>query len=463
MPQQNYLIKKALLSDGWAENVRLSVSDDGFISGLSKNANAEPGDQRLGIVIPGLVNCHSHAFQRAMAGLTEYQVSSADTFWSWRKTMYRFANLVSPEALQDIASYLYVEMIKQGYTSVAEFHYLHHQTNGTAYSSVSQLSQSIINAANIAGINLTLLPVLYMNSGFGDLALLDDQKRFGNSVESYLALHDEATRYCSEQNQHSVGMALHSLRAVPAKPMSEVISHFNRMGNQGPIHIHIAEQTQEVEQSIKALGKRPVEWLLDNHPIDKQWCLIHATHMTSEETAGVAKSGATVGICPTTEANLGDGLFPLREYLDHGGHIAIGSDGNTCTNPLEELRWLEYGQRLLSRTRNIAANDRERHTGSSLLGQCLTGGARSIGKNTGTLKVGYRADLLVLDEHSADLSGIAKEFVVDTLVFGSSHSLIKSVMINGAWQITDFHHANELQIKEKFISATRELRSQDAS
>jgi formimidoylglutamate deiminase len=256
---------------------------------------------------------------------------------------------------------------------------------------------------------------------------------------------------------------LHSLRAVPAKPMSEVISHFNRMGNQGPIHIHIAEQTQEVEQSIKALGKRPVEWLLDNHPIDKQWCLIHATHMTSEETAGVAKSGATVGICPTTEANLGDGLFPLREYLDHGGHIAIGSDGNTCTNPLEELRWLEYGQRLLSRTRNIAANDRERHTGSSLLGQCLTGGARSIGKNTGTLKVGYRADLLVLDEHSADLSGIAKEFVVDTLVFGSSHSLIKSVMINGAWQITDFHHANELQIKEKFISATRELRSQDAS
>ncbi len=459
MPQQSYLIKKALLSDGWAENVRLSVNDDGFISGLSKNTTAEQGDQPLGMVIPGLVNCHSHSFQRAMAGLTEYQVSATDTFWSWRKTMYRFANLVSPEDLQYIASYLYLEMIKQGYTSVAEFHYLHHQSNGTAYSSVSQLSQSIINAANIAGINLTLLPVLYMHSGFGDLALLDEQKRFGNSVESYLALHDEATRYCSDQSQHSVGTALHSLRAVPARPMSEVISHLKDMGNHSPIHIHIAEQTQEVEQSIKALGNRPVEWLLDNHDVDKQWCLIHATHMTTEETALVAKSGATVGICPTTEANLGDGLFPLREYLDHGGHIAIGSDGNTCTNPMEELRWLEYGQRLLSRTRNISSDDKQRHTGSNLYRQCLKGGARSIGTKTGTLKLGYRADLLVLDEHSADLSGIANEFVIDTLLFGTSQSLIKSVMINGSWKITDFHHANELRIKEKFISATHALRS----
>lgn len=459
MPQQNYLIKKAFLDDGWAENVRLSVSDDGFISGLSKNATAEQDDQHLGLVIPGLVNCHSHSFQRAMAGLTEYQVSSTDTFWSWRKTMYRFANLVSPENLQDIASYLYLEMIKQGYTSVAEFHYLHHQPNGTAYSSVSQLSQSIINAANITGINLTLLPVLYMNSGFGDLALLDEQKRFGNSVDSYLALHDEATRYCSGQSQHSVGLAFHSLRAVPSRPMSEVVSHLEDMGNQGPIHIHIAEQTQEVEQSIRALGNRPVEWLLDNHDVDKRWCLIHATHMTPEETARVAKSGATVGICPTTEANLGDGLFPLREYLDHEGHIAIGSDGNTCTNPMEELRWLEYGQRLLTRTRNIGSDDRERHTGTNLYNQCLDGGARSIGQKTGTLKIGCRADILVLDEYSPDLSGVSKEFIIDTLLFGTSQSLIKSVMVNGLWKITDFHHANELQIKERFISATRSLRS----
>ena len=458
MPQQTYFIKKALLSQGWAKNVRLGVDDKGLIVSLQTNVLAEQDDHRLGLVIPGLVNCHSHAFQRAMAGLTEYQVSPTDTFWSWRKTMYRFANLVSPEDLQDIASYLYLEMIKQGYTSVAEFHYVHHQPNGKPYSSVSQLSQSVINAANIAGINLTLLPVLYMNAGFGDQALLDDQKRFGNSVDSYLALHDEATRYCSHQSQHSVGMALHSLRAVPASSMTEVISHFKDRAHSCPIHIHIAEQTQEVEQSIKALGKRPVEWLLDKYDIDKQWCLIHATHMTPKETAQVAKSGATVVICPTTEANLGDGLFPLRQYLDDGGQIAIGSDGNTCTNPMEELRWLEYGQRLLSRTRNVASDDRERHTGTNLYSHCLEGGARSIGQKTGALKLGGRADLIVLDDNSADLANIAADSILDVLIFGTSQSLIKDVMVNGTWKITNYHHADEERIRNTFISATKALR-----
>jgi formimidoylglutamate deiminase len=458
MPQQTYFIKKALLSQGWAKNVRLGVDDKGLIVSLQANVLAEQDDHRLGLVIPGLVNCHSHAFQRAMAGLTEYQVSPTDTFWSWRKTMYRFANLVSPEDLQDIASYLYLEMIKQGYTSVAEFHYVHHQPNGKPYSSVSQLSQSVINAANIAGINLTLLPVLYMNAGFGDQALLDDQKRFGNSVDSYLALHDEATRYCSHQSQHSVGMALHSLRAVPASSMTEVISHFKDRAHSCPIHIHIAEQTQEVEQSIKALGKRPVEWLLDKYDIDKQWCLIHATHMTPKETAQVAKSGATVVICPTTEANLGDGLFPLRQYLDDGGQIAIGSDGNTCTNPMEELRWLEYGQRLLSRTRNVASDDRERHTGTNLYRHCLEGGARSIGQKPGALTLGGRADLIVLDDNSADLANIAADSILDVLIFGTSQSLIKDVMVNGTWKITHYHHADEERIKNTFISATKALR-----
>ena len=458
MPQQTYFIKKALLSQGWAKNVRLGVDDKGLIVSLQTNVLAEQNDHRLGLVIPGLVNCHSHAFQRAMAGLTEYQVSPTDTFWSWRKTMYRFANLVSPEDLQDIASYLYLEMIKQGYTSVAEFHYVHHQPNGKPYSSVSQLSQSVINAANIAGINLTLLPVLYMNAGFGDQALLDDQKRFGNSVDSYLALHDEATRYCSHQSQHSLGMALHSLRAVPASSMTEVISHFKDRAHSCPIHIHIAEQTQEVEQSIKALGKRPVEWLLDKYDIDKQWCLIHATHMTPKETAQVAKSGATVVICPTTEANLGDGLFPLRQYLDDGGQIAIGSDGNTCTNPMEELRWLEYGQRLLSRTRNVASDDRERHTGTNLYRHCLEGGARSIGQKPGALTLGGRADLIVLDDNSADLANIAADSILDVLIFGTSQSLIKDVMVNGTWKITHYHHADEERIKNTFISATKALR-----
>lgn len=460
MQQQSYFIERAFLGHSWAKDIRLCIDSNGLISHLEENALAQESDHRLSIVIPGLVNCHSHSFQRAMAGLTEYQLSPTDTFWSWRKTMYHFANLVSPEDLQHIASYLYMEMIKHGYTSVAEFHYVHHQPDGRPYSSVSQLSQSIINAANIVGINLTLLPVLYMNADFGDQPLLDEQKRFANSLEGYLAIYEQAARYCSAQHQHRVGLALHSLRAVPTKIITDVINFSKSMADSCPIHIHIAEQTKEVDQSLKVLGKRPIEWLLDSYDIDKNWCLIHATHMTKEETAQVVKSGATVGICPTTEGNLGDGFFPLQSYLDQGGYIAIGSDGNTCTNPAEELRWLEYGQRLLSRTRNIASDNEERHTGTNLYKHCLVGGARSIGQKTGMLKLGFRADLLVLDECSADLSSISDDYIIDTLLFGTSKSLIKSVMINGEWKITNFNHVNQEQIRENFVSATRALRAQ---
>lgn len=459
MTQKTYFIERAFLSHGWTKDVRLSVDTHGFISSLQENVLAQEKDQRLSIVIPGLVNCHSHSFQRVMAGLTEYQVSSKDNFWSWRKTMYHFANLLSPEELQHIASYLYLEMIKQGYTSVAEFHYVHHQADGVHYSSLSQLSQSIINAANVVGINLTLLPVLYMNAGFGDQAILDEQKRFGNSLESYLRIHEEAVQYCSAQHQHNVGLALHSLRAVSADTISEAINYSKFIAQPCPVHIHIAEQTEEVEQSLEMLGKRPVEWLLDNYDVDKNWCLIHATHITEKEIANIARSGATVGICPSTEANLGDGFFPLRQYLDQGGYIAVGSDGNTCTNPIEELRWLEYGQRLLSRTRNITSDKKERHTGTNLYTNCLAGGARSIGQRTGTLKVGHRADLLVLDECSADLCSIPDDYIIDTLLFGAGRSLIKSVMINGEWKITDFNHIDQSRIKDKFVSATRALRA----
>ena len=458
MPKQTYFINNAFLGDGWAENVRLGVDEKGFISSLQKNVTAEQSDQRLGTVIPGLVNCHSHAFQRAMAGLTEYQHSPTDTFWSWRRTMYRFANLVSPEDLQDIASYLYLEMIKQGYTSVAEFHYVHHQPNGTPYACASQLSRSIINAANIAGINLTLLPVLYMNAGFDGQPLLDEQRRFGNSVARYIDIQNDATQYCAHQHQHNVGVALHSLRAVPAEPMHEVINHFVNKTSSCPIHIHISEQTQEVEQSIRSLGQRPIDWLLDNHVIDQQWCLIHATHMTPQETTALAKSGATVGICPTTEANLGDGFFPLREYLDQGGHISIGSDGNTCTDPMEEIRLLEYGQRLLTHSRNISSDETQPHTGTNLYGRCLDGGGRAIGQKTGALKVGYRADLVVLDENSADLATVTPDSILDVLIFGSSQSLIKDVMVSGIWKITHYHHADEERVKNRFISATKALR-----
>ncbi len=459
MSQQNYFIKQALLNDGWANNVHLRINNTGVITRLEKNTQITPNDQHLGTVVPGLVNCHSHSFQRSIAGLTEYQVSAADTFWSWRDTMYQHANALNPDQLEAISAYLYTEMLKQGYTSVAEFHYLHHQPGGQPYSSISQLSESIINAANTSGINLTLLPTLYMTSGFKQDGLLNQQKRFGNSLEDYLRLHEDATRHAKNYPQHQVGCGIHSLRAVPKTALDELVSHLSRSHSTTPIHLHIAEQLKEVEDSKTFLGKRPVSWLLENYKVDQQWCLIHATHINKQETKALAHSGATVGLCPTTEANLGDGLFPLRDFLDLGGHIAIGSDGNTCTSPLEEMRLLEYGQRLISHRRNISSDKHQRHTGMSLFSRCRQGGARSIGQPTGMLQEGCRADLLVLDDSAADLRALPPQFIIDTLIFAPNQLLIKDVMANGKWYVKDFQSINQVPINTRYTDTISKLRS----
>ena len=459
MPQQTYFINKALLSQGWAKNVRLGVDDKGLIVSLQTNVSAEQDDHRLGLVIPGLVNCHSHAFQRAMAGMSEHRMSPTDSFWSWRKTMYQYANRVSPQDLHAIAAHLFVEMLKGGYTSVAEFHYLHHQPDGTRYPNRSQLSQSIIDAANLSGINLTLLPVLYMTSGFGGAALVDAQRRFGNSLDDYFKLHAEASDYCADQPQHRVGMALHSLRAVTPQAIDQALGRFIQAHPQRPIHIHVAEQLREVEQSLATLGQRPVEWLLNNHKIDSNWCLIHATHMTMEETIALAATGATVGICPTTEANLGDGLFPLDDYLRAGGSIAIGSDGNSAIDPFEEMRWLEYGQRLATGRRNVAAGNDDLHTGSHLYRNCAVGGGRAINAPTGAIADGYRADLLVVDDRSAERADLEPRYLLDNLLFSPSERPIADVMVNGKWRIQAGHHHDEELIAANFAKALRVLRS----
>ena len=459
MKAQDYFIAKAFLPTGWARDVRLRVTGQGLIANLRAGAIAEPGDRRLGTVLPGITNAHSHAFQRAMAGMSEYRMSPTDSFWSWRKTMYQYANRVSPQDLHAIAAHLFVEMLKGGYTSVAEFHYLHHQPDGTRYPNRSQLSQSIIDAANLSGINLTLLPVLYMTSGFGGAALVDAQRRFGNSLDDYFKLHAEASDYCADQPQHCVGMALHSLRAVTPQAIDQALGRFIQAHPQRPIHIHVAEQLREVEQSLATLGQRPVEWLLNNHKIDSNWCLIHATHMTMEETIALAATGATVGICPTTEANLGDGLFPLDDYLRAGGSIAIGSDGNSAIDPFEEMRWLEYGQRLATGRRNVAAGNDDLHTGSHLYRNCAVGGGRAINAPTGAIADGYRADLLVVDDRSAERADLEPRYLLDNLLFSPSERPIADVMVNGKWRIQAGHHHDEELIAANFAKALRVLRS----
>ncbi len=457
-PQHCYFLHRALLQTGWAENVRVSVAD-GIITHLEYNATQQQGDESLGTVIPGIPNIHSHAFQRVMAGLTEHKVSAVDTFWTWRETMYRFANAVSPEDLNHIAAQLYIEMVKMGYTSVAEFHYLHHQADGKPYNRLGELSYAILDAAAIAGINIRLLPTLYLASNFGHTPLEPRQKRFGNAINVYFQLMREVKQHCTKHNQHHIGMAFHSLRAVPQEAMKEAITEFRSMDSEAPIHIHIAEQTQEIEQSLAWSGKRPVEWLFENHNVDHKWCLVHATHLTEQETSTLAKSGAVAGICPTTEANLGDGIFPLKRYLEEGGSIAIGSDGNTSVNPIEELRWLEYVQRLASHNRNIVSDENNRHAGSNLLSRCFTGGAKALGKKVGCIAKNYRADWLVIDDNAATLVNTPIECLIDTIVFSGNQPIVKDVMISGQWCVRDFIHRHEAEVKEKFINVTKKLRN----
>ncbi|MGH8029507.1 MAG: formimidoylglutamate deiminase, partial [Arenimonas sp.] len=350
--------------------------------------------QRL--TLPGLPNLHSHAFQRAMAGLTERQTNPTDSFWTWRELMYRFAARMTPDSMRAIAAQAYVEMLEAGYTTVCEFHYVHHQPGGKPYIDPTAMSQALIQAARDAGIRLTLLPVLYMHGGFDARPLSDRQRRFGHTVDDFLALL--ATLRTAESDTLRVGLAFHSLRAVHAPEMRAVMeAEANERPR--PIHIHVAEQVAEVEECLKLRGARPVRWLLDNAEVDARWTLVHATHLLEDEIEGIADAGATVAICPTTEANLGDGFFPLKAFINSGGRFGIGSDSNTSISPVEELRWLEYGQRLLLRQRNVAVDYGETSVGALLFNHAVKEGVVACGQPKSA------DDVLVLDDAAPALCG----------------------------------------------------------
>jgi formimidoylglutamate deiminase len=429
-------------ADGWRSDVALAVGANGCWAGATASDSESIGQW----VLPGMPNLHSHAFQRAMAGLAERKGRADDSFWSWRETMYAFASSIGPDQLQAIAAQLYVEMLKAGYTQVCEFHYLHHQPDGTPYEQPAAMSLALIEAAREAGIGLTLLPVLYMSGGFDGRALSERQCRFGHTVETYLRLLESLRQHESESVR--VGVALHSLRAVPGDAMKAVLA--DKLLADCPIHIHIAEQIGEVQDCLAIRGARPVEWLFEHAPVDSRWCLVHATHLTDAETLQLAHSGAVAGLCPTTEANLGDGLFPLAAYQDAGGALGIGSDSNISVSPVEELRWLEYGQRLDSHHRNIAARKEGESVGETLWRSTLAGGRQAAGLQPDAWGEGSCADLLVLDESSPALAARDARSMMDSVIFAGNTPLIRDVMAAGRWVVRDFLHHDEQRIAARY-------------
>ncbi|MBP6216315.1 MAG: formimidoylglutamate deiminase [Luteimonas sp.] len=402
---------------------------------------AQGSDWRL----PGVANLHSHAFQRAMAGLAERQTHPNDSFWTWRETMYRMAARFDPDLLHAVASQLYVEMLEAGYTTVCEFHYLHHAPDGGAYAVPTAMSDALIAAARDTGIRLVLLPVLYMTGGFDGRPLGERQRRFGHDVDGYLRLF-EALR-ARQDDRLRVGCALHSLRAVPPEAMSAVLA---ALPADARIHIHIAEQVGEVQDCLAVRDLRPVEWLLRHAEVDARWTLVHATHLNDWEVTGIARSGATVAICPTTEANLGDGLFPLRDYLDAGGAWGVGSDSHISVSPVEELRWLEYGQRLATRHRNIAASADSPSVGTTLLGGALASASNATG-------VEGAGDTLVLDGMAPILAGADRGDVVDRWIFSGNRPIVREVHVAGERLVADGRHRDRDAIAGRYAAAMRGL------
>jgi len=445
------LAAHAWLPSGFADDVRIDSDSTGTLKTVRERGGDAP---RLGrFVLPGMPNLHSHAFQRAMAGLAERQSNPDDSFWTWREVMYAFAGSIGPEELHAIAAQLYAEMLKAGYTQVCEFHYLHHQPDGTPYADPAAMSLALIEAARETGIGLTLLPTLYMTGGFDGRPLSERQRRFRYDVDGYLKLLERLRKL--ESARVRVGVALHSLRAVPEAAMRSVLD--SGLVRDCPIHIHVAEQIGEVQDSLAIRNARPVEWLLDHAPVDARWCLVHATHLADAEMRRLAASGAVVGLCPTTEANLGDGLFPLKSYLDAGGRIGIGSDSHISVSVVEELRWLEYGQRLATRRRNVSASRASPDTGETLFRCALAGGAQATGAAVGALINGSRADLVVLDENAPLLAGRDAAHLLDTWVSAGNANLIRSVIVAGETVVADFRHRDEERIAARYRSVVERL------
>jgi formimidoylglutamate deiminase len=449
-----FFAARALLPTGWASDVRLAVNAQGFITDAVANASAE-GCQRLtGPVVPGMPNLHSHAFQRVMAGLAEVAGNPQDSFWTWRDLMYRMVGRLTPEQVGIIARQLYIEMLKGGYTQVAEFHYLHHDSVGNPYADAGEMTARLSHAAEQAGIGLTLLPVLYSYSGFGAQPPQPGQRRFIQQTDGYLQQQQVISQQIKGIATQNQGLCFHSLRAVSLDQMQQVLAASD---DRLPVHIHISEQVKEVNDSLAWSGQRPIAWLFDRLEVNARWCLIHATHPDEAELRQLALSGAVAGLCPTTEANLGDGIFPAVDYLAHGGRWGIGSDSHVSLNLVEELRWLEYGQRLRDTRRNRLVTDDQPSVGDVIYRQALAGGAQACGVAIGKLEQGYRADWLVLDGECPYLGAAKDDELLNRWLFAGQASQIQDVWVAGEAKIIAGRHQQQAEAAADFLALLKLL------
>lgn len=438
--------RSALLRDGWADGVRITVSE-GRIAAIETGVGPQAGDERAEILVPAIANLHSHAFQRAMAGLAERRGPGADSFWSWREVMYRFALRMTPEQLEAVAALLYVEMLEAGFGRVGEFHYLHHAPDGSAYDDVAELAARIAAASHAAGIGLTLLPVFYNRSGFGGTAPVEGQRRFVNSPDRFARLVEASRKAVNGLEGAVVGIAPHSLRAATPDELTAILP----LAGGGPVHIHVAEQQREVADCLAWSGARPVEWLLGHAPVDRNWCLIHATHMEDSEIRGMLASGAIAGLCPITEANLGDGIFSAK-FLEGGGAWGVGSDSNIEISLAGELRQLEYSQRLALQARNVLAAPGG-STGAALFNRALEGGARALGVSHG-IAVDLEADLVALNTEAA--LHVTQDGLLDHWIFAGRIG-IDRVWVRGRLLVEDGRHIAREGIEARFHEAVAAL------
>ncbi len=442
----------ALVGTRWAHDVRVEIQG-GMIRKLTAGARAGAQDTVVGVLLPAPGNVHSHAFQRAFAGMAEFRARGRDSFWTWRRLMYRFLDVLRPEHVEAIAAQAYLEMLEAGFGAVGEFHYLHHQPGGTPYDDRAELGQRIVAAAATTGIGLTHLPVLYRRGGAGDAPLSDAQLRFANTVDEFLALVDATRAGHNVLHRDSrIGIAPHSLRAVSPGDLTRLLGATPR----GPVHIHIAEQIGEIDDIVAEFGARPVAWLLDNAPVDGRWCLIHATHMTAHETRALAGSGAVAGLCPITEANLGDGIFNGVPYIENGGAFGVGSDSNIRISLVEELRLLEYSQRLRDRARNVMVVG-QGSVGRTLYAGAARGGARALGRDAGEISVGKLADLLAIDRNAPALCALGDDQIIDGLVFAAGRDVITDVWSAGRHVVRGGRHVARDHVTAAYRRAIADL------
>ncbi|MCC7321377.1 MAG: formimidoylglutamate deiminase [Rubellimicrobium sp.] len=448
---------------GWLSPGYLELGEGGVILSVSGTRPDRGVDERLsGFGVPGLSNLHSHAFQRALAGRTEFITGALteDNLWTWRKAMYRLVDRLTPEDYEAVAALVYLEMLQFGMTGVCEFHYVHHRKGGAPHDNPAEMSDRLIAAADRTGLGLTLLPVLYAHGGIGK-PVEETQRRFVHSVDDYLRLI-ETLRSRRADNPHlQVGVALHSLRAVAPDEVKAALAGIEAIDREARLHIHVSETTHEVREVEAGLGARPIQWLLDNVGLDPRWCLVHATHMDASEIAGAAASGAVAGICPLTEATMGDGFFALPEYHDAGGAWGIGTDSHYCTSTAEELRILEVGKRLHLNRRNVIARPHPEgaavHSGRLLFDTALEGGEQASGQGGGALVAGRRADLVILDPDSHVLLGHGPQTVLDAWILGGTQNPVRDVMVAGQWVIRDRHHPEERAIRDGWKQAAARL------